>query len=203
MSERAPIFILGKSSPLEPPTYRPVISGGGARAYYRLGYYHAALDLARQLVQGKGQLSSAMPVLFLFRHYLELAMKDVFEAAGAFDIQQSDCLFGHDLEKLLLELRKVADSYDLSCGEELDEVALTILEIHSVDQGATAFRYAMRCDGDPQFEKHGVVDFQRSWCGWHRPLISLSTCLTTWWKRSAAWTRQSATRLLATSHRRG
>jgi len=159
MSERAPIFILGKSWPLEPPTYRPVVSGGGARAYYRLGYYHAGLDLARQLAQGEeGQLSSAMPVLFLFRHYLELAMKDVFEAAGAFNIQQSDCLFGHDLEKLLMELRKVAGSYDLSCGEELDEVALTILEIHGVDQGATAFRYAMRCDGDPQFEKHGVVD---------------------------------------------
>jgi hypothetical protein len=158
MSERAPIFILGKSWPLEPPTYRPVISGGGARAYYRLGYYHAALDLARQLVQGEGQLSSTMPVLFLFRHYLELAMKDIFEAAGAFEIQQSDRLFGHDLKKLLLELRKVAGSYDLSCREELDEVALTILEIHSVDQGATAFRYAMRGDGDPQFQEHGVVD---------------------------------------------
>jgi hypothetical protein len=160
MSERAPIFILGKSWPLEPPAYRPVISGGGARTYYRLGYYHAALDLARQLVQGEGQLSSAMPVVFLFRHYLELAMKDVFAAAGAFDIQQSDCLFGHNLEKLLMELRKVAGSYDLSCGEELHEVAPTILEIHSIDQRATAFRYATRFDGDPQFEKHGVVDVQ-------------------------------------------
>ena len=103
--ERAPIFILGKSWPLEPPTYRPVISGEGARAYYRLGYCHAALDLARQLAQGKGQLLSAMPVLFLFRHYLELAMKDIFEAAGAFNIQQSDGLFGHDLE-MLSELRE-------------------------------------------------------------------------------------------------
>jgi hypothetical protein len=158
MSERAPIFILGKSWPLEPPTYWPVISGRGARAYFRLGYYHAALDLARQLAEGKGQLSSAMPVLFLFRHYLELAMKDVFEAAGAFNIQQSDCLFGHDLEKLLLELRKVAGSYDLSCREELGEVALTILEIHRADQRATAFRYAIRRDGDPQLERHGVVD---------------------------------------------
>jgi hypothetical protein len=99
-----------------------------------------------------------MPVLFLFRHYLELAMKDIFEVAGAFDIQQSDGLFGHDLEKLLLELRKVAHSYDLSCGEGLDEVALVILEIHRADQRATAFRYAIRRNGDPQFERHGVVD---------------------------------------------
>jgi hypothetical protein len=98
--------------------------------------------------------AGAIPVSALPRARHE----DVFEAAEAFSIQQSNYLFGHDLEKLLSELRKVVGSYELSSGAKLDEVALTILEIHRADQRATAFRYAIRLDGEPQFEEHGVVD---------------------------------------------
>lgn len=92
--------------------FRPLVSGDGARAYYRVGYYHGAMDLIQNLVQGCGELVSAMPALFLGRHYLELSMKDVLAAAGAFDIERSGRRIGHDLRTLLSETSKFLEAYD-------------------------------------------------------------------------------------------
>ena len=71
-------FFIGKYSQGEADnTYRPLVSGDGARPYYRHGYYHAAMDIIAGLLSGHGTLESAMPALFLGRHYIELAMKDM------------------------------------------------------------------------------------------------------------------------------
>jgi hypothetical protein len=41
-----------------------------------------------------------MPILFLYRHYLEIALKDALDRSKVFDLSQSEEKFGHDLIKL-------------------------------------------------------------------------------------------------------
>ena len=61
------------------PRLAPLISGQGARSYYRLGYLDTARGTASALRKRAGAKTSAMPVLYLFRHYIELALKDMRE----------------------------------------------------------------------------------------------------------------------------
>lgn len=159
MSDNPDMIIRGRESwHHEPPMYRPLISGEGASDYYRLGYYHAALDLASQLAEGKGHLMSAMPALFVFRQYLELAAKNVLNAASAFNIEQSHRDFWHKLDALVEELNSVLRDYDKMASDYfLKRIAPTMLEIHTADRKADAFRYPTRRDGLPHFEDEGVV----------------------------------------------
>lgn len=138
------------------PGIAPLVSGDGARAYYRLGFLYAAQDAAKALVDRSGANVSAMPVLFLYRHYIELALKDVVASAGAFAIELSDEKFGHKLEPLWGEASKVFDSYRFDISK-LDEA---VAELVDLDQRADAFRYATTRDNKPHFERIGAVDIR-------------------------------------------
>lgn len=133
----------------------PLISGNGARDYYRYGYLGCAKDAAARLAEGEGENRSAMPVLFLLRHYLELALKDTLAQAGAFAIELSDKKFGHNLAALWAEAEKVFDNYRI---EERELVSDVIKELVELDQWADAFRYATNRDEEKHFEKLGSVD---------------------------------------------
>ena len=136
------------------PGVAPLISGDGARAYYRLGFLYAAQDAATLLVERRGENASAMPILFLYRHYIELALKDVVAAAGAFAIELSDEKFGHQLRPLWAEASRVFDNY----RREKSEVDEAVAELVELDQRADAFRYATTAANQPHFEKIGAVD---------------------------------------------
>lgn len=137
---------------------RPLISGDGARAYYRHGYYNATMDIIAGLLSKRGTLESAMPALFMGCHYIELATKDLLAKAGAFDIEQSDKKFGHNLEALAEEAEKVLQSYDDEYAVRLGELKPFVLELHEADRRADAFRYATDNKGEPHFDKTGAVD---------------------------------------------
>jgi hypothetical protein len=85
----------------------PLVDGEGARAQYREGYFICAKEAATSLRLRKGDNRSAMPVLFLYRHYLEIALKDVLDRSKVFDLSQSDRKFGHDLKLLWAETEPV------------------------------------------------------------------------------------------------
>jgi hypothetical protein len=135
--------------------YAPLISGNGARNYYRSGYLGCAKDAAVRLLEGKGENRSAMPVLFLFRHYVELALKDTLAQAGAFAIELSNKKFGHDLSALWEETEKVFDNYVIEDRQQIRDVVNELVEL---DQRADAFRYATNRDEQEHFENLGSVD---------------------------------------------
>lgn len=72
----------------------PLVDGEGARAQYREGYFICAKEAATALRLRKGDNRSAMPVLFLYRHYLEIALRDVLDRSKVFDLEQSEEKFG-------------------------------------------------------------------------------------------------------------
>ncbi|MBN8807016.1 MAG: hypothetical protein J0I47_02075 [Sphingomonas sp.] len=137
------------------PAIVPLISGDGARAYYRVGYLACAQDTAADLRGRRGANASAMPVLFLFRHYVELALKDILAAAGAFAIELVDRKFGHDLDALWQEAGKVFDNFGCQPTEEHCSLITELIEL---DGRADAFRYALDKRDQRQFERIGSVN---------------------------------------------
>lgn len=133
----------------------PLISGDGARAYYRVGYLDCARNAAADLRNQNGSNASAMPVLFLFRHYVELALKDVLAAGGAFAIDLVDKKFGHNLAALWEEAAKVFKNFGF---EPTAEQKGLIDELVELDARVDAFRYALDNRDQEQFERIGSVD---------------------------------------------
>jgi len=137
------------------PRVAPLISGRGARSYYRVGYLDTARDTASALRKRDGTNASAMPVLYLFRHYVELALKDILAAGGAFAIDLADRKFGHDLAALWGEVGKVLENFGFEATADLHSA---IYELVELDARADAFRYALDSAERQQFERIGSVD---------------------------------------------
>lgn len=137
------------------PRIAPLISGHGARSYYRVGYLDTARDTASALRKRAGNNASAMPVLFLFRHYVELALKDILAAAGAFAIDLADKKFGHNLAALWDEAGKVFTNFSV---EATADQRSAIAELVELDARADAFRYALDKAEEKQFDRIGSVD---------------------------------------------
>lgn len=137
------------------PRVAPLISGRGARSYYRVGYLDTARDTASALRKRDGTNASAMPVLYLFRHYVELALKDILAAGGAFAIDFADKKFGHDLTALWNEVGKVLDNFRFEATADQHSA---INELVELDARADAFRYALDRAEQQQFERIGSVD---------------------------------------------
>lgn len=135
--------------------FAPLISGQGARSYYRVGYLDTARDTASALRKRNSTNESAMPVLYLFRHYVELALKDILAAGGAFAIDFADKKFGHDLAALWGEVDKVLENFGFEATADQHSF---INELVELDARADAFRYALDRAEQQQFERIGSVD---------------------------------------------
>ncbi|WP_137043975.1 hypothetical protein [Pseudolabrys sp. FHR47] len=133
----------------------PIIDGNGARDYYRLGYYRCASEAASALQKLKGENRSAMPILFLYRQYVESALKDALHLSNAFDLEQVDKKFGHDLAGLWKEAKRVLGNF--VDKDFLESIDAPIAEFDKVDRRADAFRYAVDRDGQRHFPKQGSV----------------------------------------------
>ena len=96
-----------------------------------------------------------MPVLFLDRQYIESALKDALHLSNAFDLEQSDKKFGHDLAALWTEAKRVLVRFvAIGTLETIDE---SIAEYDAVDRRADAFRYAVDRNGQKHFKEQGTV----------------------------------------------
>jgi hypothetical protein len=102
----------------------------------------------------------AYPVVFLYRHALELFMKAVILVGspmlvikGMTEVERSKLLNTHNLDKVMQDLERVFEAYgwEWNLGthfRSLDDVRETIAEIQRVDGGSYAFRYPIDTKGN-------------------------------------------------------
>ncbi|MDR1584046.1 MAG: hypothetical protein LBS55_12480 [Prevotellaceae bacterium] len=111
------------------------------------GYFKSALQLLRRITKcGKvGDIDSIIyPVLFLFRHYIELIMKDSIQNFRKYNLEIDASSTGVPMSHRLDELWNILKSY-LDTAEEqetLTAVSEIISEISTIDSNSEAFRYA-------------------------------------------------------------
>lgn len=108
---------------------------GGANYHCIEGYRKAALHVAEQATVHPGSADQLVyPVVFLFRHAIELLLKQLLELFG-------DTPPTHRIGTLWTTLRPLLESESLPASE-LDSVQAPLMELDAMDGGATGFRYA-------------------------------------------------------------
>ncbi|MGD1155736.1 MAG: hypothetical protein ABSA41_07895 [Terriglobia bacterium] len=109
----------------------------------------------------------AYPVVFLYRHALELYMKAVLlvgppmlSIKGQHEVDRQQLLKTHSLDILRQELERVFEAYgwDWDLGTPhfgtLDEFRAVIAEFQAVDAGSYAFRYPLDTKGSASLGSH-------------------------------------------------
>ena len=115
---------------------------------YASGYRKAADTLVARARRSRTDLNFLVyPIVFLYRHYLELRLKllqsDLCELRGL-----SPTHHEHDLAKLWTDVRQHLAHVFPTEAATLDPVQKVVLEFHQLDRGSTAFRYSRSNDGD-------------------------------------------------------
>lgn len=118
---------------------------------YASGYKEAA-DLLVQHVEKRGTSQDTLvyPVLFLYRQYLELEIKDLIRQSRRLQDISGDFPTHHRINDLWKECHKLLS--EISPGDsitELEEIARLIGEFSAVDPSSMAFRYPQDKDGNP------------------------------------------------------
>ena len=135
-----------------------------ARAYHKAGK-----RLAQNPKLDRGGLSNfdAYPVVFLYRHAMELYLKAVLQELG--ELSQK-CLSTHDLRELLPPIRRQFEKWGiekkLGTGDvaTFDDLERLVRDLYAVDGRSDAFRYPINKHGEsalPRGFKFSVVDFAR------------------------------------------
>ena len=135
---------------------------------YVAGYKDAA-DKVIDATQNEYFDSLVYPVMFLYRHYLEIMLKQLLWEFRSLHLylekyprsmedntgsEKDDPILKHDLMRIWKELRKLIekawrDEEDLSF---LADVELRVREFHAIDQGSFAFRYPVNKANTPIFQ---------------------------------------------------
>src|SRR5262249_35172807 len=116
---------------------------------YAEAYKDAADRLVDRLVGNPEEDALVCPILFLYRHYLELTLK--YQAYGIENIAPQEIPGKIDTKHNLLALwqyiRKYCDSTGFNFGKEaLDTVEHCIVEISELDPISMTFRYSHKLD---------------------------------------------------------
>lgn len=113
---------------------------------YAYMYRESAELLMERACDAPGLLNvHAIPAVYMFRHYVELSLKDLLVDAGRLNDKDGTYPDKHHLEPLWRKLRALLEEADLGDSAEdrstLDVVDRMIRQLDSADPNAMAFRY--------------------------------------------------------------
>lgn len=91
----------------------------------------------------------AYPVVFLYRQYMELALKALIRQAQDYHGIAGDCPHTHRLDGLWRLLRELIQGMGCSSGDETEQTGRLINEFCTIDPLSQAFRYPEDRDGNP------------------------------------------------------
>lgn len=116
---------------------------------YVVGYKEAADALVETVSMRKGTADSLVfPIVFLYRHYLELRMKLLLEEGRRLLGVDHKAVAEHDLSVLWPKVRGIlTDIFPNSDQSDFDAIDALIEQFKQVDPRSTSFRYPNKKDG--------------------------------------------------------
>ena len=126
------------------------IPSGSQWSWYAEGYRRAADLLVESLDETSCEVDILLyPVVFLYRHYLELRLKELLLLSSSYlDEPVVEVPPQHNLLKLWAEVRPKLDKVWPE-AEYHDHVGDILRQFCEIDAGSYAFRYPLRKDGTP------------------------------------------------------
>ena len=117
---------------------------------YIEGYRRAANVLVEHVRTNRTDLDCLVyPIIFLYRHYIELQLKYIIRNGRRLLDQTGDFPKHHKLDTLWGEARKILEKvYEGDPKEELDKVEEYINQLNSRDLWGSAFRYPTDMNGN-------------------------------------------------------
>ena len=97
------------------------------------------------------------PILFVYRHAIELAMKWILTMHGDYDAND---ITHHDLWQLWKRCRHVIDTAGGDGDGSTDIVETSIKKMHDLDKSAVAFRYGIDKNNNPPKLPEGLYDLE-------------------------------------------
>jgi hypothetical protein len=140
-----------------------------ATPWFARGFHEAAQELVK-MVSGSYPDYAAVPIIFMYRHAMELALKgaiwDADEIATATGRTPSGApgpqTCGHAITPLLPHFRHALKEYGWVWNENkhgsIEDAERLIRELDAVDSGSYTFRYPMKRDGSPSEQTDFVVN---------------------------------------------
>ena len=118
--------------------------------FYIAGYKDAADLLVESVAKREGAADSLIfPIVFLYRHYLELRLKSLLDDGSRLlnlDYKQKSV---HEFSKLWPEVRKIlVKLWPNEEGDELEAMDSLIEQFEKVDPRSTSFRYPKDFQGN-------------------------------------------------------
>lgn|SRR5574340_1546046 len=150
----------------------------GLGDFHAAGYRQATEILLRRFLDDPdgtaGERDSlVLPILFLFRHYLELRFKDIIVYGQLLSGQYAQWRHGHDLESLWAEAQQLCKAlYGSGLPSEFLRVGDCVKDLCKLDPNSTRFRYPRDTKGRPVF-KHLVIGLKSL----HATVVSIGDCL--------------------------
>ena len=117
---------------------------------YAAGYKQAADLLVKYVLEKHiDQDTLVYPIVFLYRHYIELQLKEIISLGKGLDLDikvEKD----HELKSLWLESRQIiAEVWPEDSNNDIKAVQEIIHQFSACDPGSTAFRYPTTKKGKP------------------------------------------------------
>jgi hypothetical protein len=114
--------------------------------------YKEAADalIDRILERDSGADLQVYPIVFLYRQYLELRLKELLISCGHVVYDESKLTHGHDLKGPWLQVRKILESvWPGTYPDEMDALGKCIDEFCLLDAKSMNFRYPIDKEGQP------------------------------------------------------
>jgi hypothetical protein len=118
---------------------------------YSAGYLEAAQATLAHLKEHPRQRDFLVyPVVFLFRHYLELRLKEIILRAGLLQAEDEKITRDHGLLNLWNRARpRIERAFPNDDRTPLDRIEGVIKEIDALDSDSMRFRYPVTLKGEP------------------------------------------------------
>jgi hypothetical protein len=116
---------------------------------YATGYKEAA-DILSERVLNSRQLTDALvyPIIFLYRHYLELRLKELINSGQALLGQTPDLKHVHNLGSLWSICRRIFEQvWPGSPVDDLNKIEECVKQLATIDPQSMSFRYPVTKDG--------------------------------------------------------
>ncbi|KXF90324.1 hypothetical protein [Phaeobacter inhibens] len=125
------------------------------------GYKEAADSLIAGLTSPWQQNTQVYPILYLYRHFLELSLKEIVLWFGS-DVQVDPDWRSHSLVKQWQKVRKIMEEFGVQGDTNADKKVNSVIEqFNGVDQDSKAFRYSTQSSGEPMELRVKDIDVVR------------------------------------------
>ncbi|HEV2178190.1 MAG TPA: hypothetical protein VGW33_13470 [Terriglobia bacterium] len=110
----------------------------------------------------------ACPVVFLYRHALELSLKDIILAGDELKrsagkpLSDTEKLFkNHDLDGMLSQINQIFAEVGWHRDSVIEDIENAVRELNEVDRGSDAFRYPVNKKGESSISHRFAFDLKK------------------------------------------